>query len=68
MNSYDAMMVLAEAIRAVDNKQYPTIVDALKASEYKGLTGLIKFNEIGDLVLSGMSVYQVKNGRFEKIK
>lgn len=68
MNSYDAMMVLAEAIRSVDNKQYPTIVDALKASEYKGLTGLIKFNEIGDLVLSAMSVYQVKNGRFEKIK
>jgi branched-chain amino acid transport system substrate-binding protein len=68
MNSYDAMMVLAEAIRAVDNKQYTTIVDALKVSEYKGLTGLIKFNEIGDLVLSGMSVYQVKNGRFEKIK
>jgi hypothetical protein len=42
--------------------------DALKATEYKGLTGLIKFNEIGDLVFPGMCVYQVKQGRFEKLQ
>jgi len=68
MNSYDAMMILGEAIKNVENEKFSSVSDALGATEYKGLTGLIKFNEIGDLVLSGMSVYKVKNGRFEKIK
>jgi branched-chain amino acid transport system substrate-binding protein len=68
MNSYDAMMILIDAIKSVENKQFETIGDALKATEYKGLTGLIKFNEIGDLVFPGMCVYQVKQGRFEKLQ
>jgi branched-chain amino acid transport system substrate-binding protein len=68
MNSYDAMMILIDAIRSVENKRFETMSDALKATEYKGLTGLIKFNEIGDLVFPGMCVYQVKQGRFEKLQ
>jgi branched-chain amino acid transport system substrate-binding protein len=67
MNSYDAMMVLVEAISAYENKKFPSIQDAMQATEYEGLTGVIKFNEMGDLLSSGMSVYQVKDGRFEKI-
>ena len=68
MNSYDAMMVLVDALRAVENKDFTSVSTALKATKYKGLTGLIEFDEIGDLVVPGMCVYIVKNGSFEKIK
>ena len=59
---YDAMMVLADAIRRAESTDRAKIRDALANTRfYKGITGTITFNEYGDPVKSAV-IMEIKNG------
>lgn len=62
--SYDAAMVILEAIRAANNYDGSAIKDALYKIKYNGITGLIKFDKFGE-VNKDYAIYVVKNGNFE---
>jgi len=67
LNAYAATMALVNAIEKAKSTKYEAIVKALKTEEVDTPLGKIKFDEKGDAIGVGFSVYQVKNGKFEEV-
>lgn len=73
--SYDSVMLIADAINRVAKKENGRLVinreALLKAirttTELNGLTGTLTCNEIGECGAGGIKVFTVKNGKFEQI-
>ncbi len=67
-NGYDAAKILAQAIKEVgyDGTKVKDYIYALK--DYQGVSGVINFDDHGDLVESKYAVMKVKNGKFEEVK
>ncbi len=65
MNSYDATMILANAIKASNTHKSKLVAASLRDTRYPGITGLIYFNDKGDPVQARMTVYQVIDGKFQ---
>ena len=64
-NSYDAANILISAIEKVKEKNPDKIAKAVRETkDFPGLTGIISFDEKGDLVNPNFSIYVVKNGMF----
>ena len=61
-NSYDVIMLAAQAAKNAGKNDRTAINDALgKIGEYKGISGTIKFDQNGD-VIKPLSIVIVKNG------
>ena len=61
--SYDAAMVIFKAIKAAGKYNGPDIKDQLYKIKYSGITGLIQFDQFGE-VKKDYAIYTVKNGKF----
>jgi len=64
--SYDAMHVLAGAIRRADSAKPEAIVNALRSIDgYAPVTGSMKFDAKGEQRYGVIGVYKVRNGQWE---
>jgi branched-chain amino acid transport system substrate-binding protein len=61
--AYDAAMILLEAIKKAGTTDTDKVVDTLRNTPWKGVTGEIKFDEKGDRKLAHI-VWIVKYGKF----
>ena len=67
-NSYDATNILISAIKKVKIQNGEKIAKEVASTmNFKGVSGLISFNEIGDLTSPGFVLSKVKNGKFKVI-
>jgi branched-chain amino acid transport system substrate-binding protein len=65
--SYDAVYVIAEAIKRAGKADRAAITAAMPATSYAGLTGQIAFDEKGDIKNGAISMFKVKDGKLEYI-
>ena len=61
---YDAANIMMNAIETAGSTDYKAIVEAIKNTEHKGVTGNIKFDENGDPI-KGVSIIQIENGEYK---
>ncbi|WP_246184235.1 branched-chain amino acid ABC transporter substrate-binding protein [Paraburkholderia bonniea] len=67
-NSYDATMVLANAMQAAGSAQPADYLPELAKTDYAGITGRIRFDSAGDMRGSAITVYQVQRGAWHPVK
>jgi len=65
--SYDAVFVIAEAIKRAGKADRAAITAAMPATNYAGLTGQIAFDDKGDIKNGAISMFKVKDGKLEYI-
>jgi len=64
---YDTIYLLKEAIEKAGGTDYAAVRDAVQASEYEGLSGLVKFAPNRELAVSNFIVLQIENGAFKLV-
>jgi branched-chain amino acid transport system substrate-binding protein len=66
--TYDMVYIVAEAIEKVgtDPAAIKEYLDNL--TDFDGVTGLLSFDENGDVVKGGVYILEVKNGKYVKVK
>lgn len=67
-NAYSAALALTNAIDQADSTDYEAIVNALRTKKVDTPVGNIHFDERGDAVGVGFSMYQVQNGKYVEVK
>lgn len=67
-NAYSATLALLNAIEKAGSTDYDAVSKALKTEWVETPIGKIKFDERGDAIGAGFSVYQVKDGQFVELK
>ncbi|MBE9610099.1 branched-chain amino acid ABC transporter substrate-binding protein [Chitinilyticum piscinae] len=67
-NSYDALMVLVEAMKRAGSADPAKYLPEMAKTDYTGLTGKIAFDEKGDLKDGAITVYQAKGGKWEVLE
>ncbi len=60
--AYDAVQVLAAAMRRADSADPAKVLAALPQTDHQGVTGQIRFDAKGDTTGGAVTLYQVKNG------
>ena len=68
LNAYSAALALLNAIEKANSTKYDDIVDVLRNEYVATPLGIIKFDEKGDAIGVGFSMYQVINGAFVEVK
>ncbi|MDY4788129.1 MAG: ABC transporter substrate-binding protein [Bacilli bacterium] len=63
--AYDSVYIMKEAIERANSLDYDKVVEAMKNTDYKGITGHIKFDENGDPIKS-TTIIEVKDGEYTK--
>jgi branched-chain amino acid transport system substrate-binding protein len=67
--SYDALMLLADAIERAESQRPAAVRDAIAAtSDFPGVTGSISFDEHGDPLAKGAVILRIENGRVSYLK
>ncbi|HXV09718.1 MAG TPA: branched-chain amino acid ABC transporter substrate-binding protein [Burkholderiales bacterium] len=66
--AYDAVMVFADAMKRSGSTDPVKFLPAIGATEYKGVIGPIAFDSKGDLKNGPITVYVVKDGRWEPLE
>jgi branched-chain amino acid transport system substrate-binding protein len=66
--SYDAVYVIADAIKRAGKADRAAITAAMPATMYNGLTGTIAFDEKGDIKNGAISMFQVKDSKLVHLK
>lgn len=61
--TYDAVMVVADAIQRSGSVDRATIVSAVRQTNYQGLTARISFDSSGQLVNPAMTFFELSGGR-----
>ena len=62
---YDAANVLIEAIRRAGTKDRAAVLREVRSTkDFRGVLGLINFDEKGDVVGQSIGIYKVENGKF----
>ena len=64
---YDAVKVMAQAMVTAGSSDPAKYLPALKAINYKGVTGNIAFDEKGDIKNGALTLYTYKGGKREQI-
>jgi branched-chain amino acid transport system substrate-binding protein len=62
---YDAMMVMVDAMKRADSVEPAKYLPEIGKTDYQGVTAKIQFDEKGDLKGGAISLYQVKDGKWE---
>lgn len=65
---YDAMQVLARAMQRAGSTEPAKVIAELKNTDHQGVTARIRFDDKGDLRAGAITVYQVANGDWQKLK
>ena len=65
--SYDAVYVIAEAMKRAGSADRAAITGAMPATNYAGVTGTVSFDEKGDIKGGAISMFKVKEGKLEYI-
>ena len=65
--SYDAVYVIAEAIKRAGKADRAAITAAMPATNYTGLTGQIAFDDKGDIKGAAISIFKVVSGKLEYV-
>lgn len=67
LNAYAAALAITNAIDAANSTDYDAIMKALKSEYVETSVGNISFDEKGDAIGVGFSVYQVNDGEFAQL-
>jgi len=67
-NAYSAMLAMTNAIAKAGTTDLATLKKALQSEKVDTPVGTISFDERGDAIGVGFSVYQVKDGTFVELK
>lgn len=65
--SYDAVKILAAAMTKVGTDP-DKLADAIRTTQYDGVSGKISFDQNGDLVTAAYTVEEIKNGSAVVVK
>ena len=65
---YDGVMAIAAAMKAANSADPAKYLPALAKLNYKGITADIAFDSKGDLTHGLLTIFQVKNGKWEVVK
>ena len=65
---YDGVMVIAAAMKAADSTDPAKYLPALAKISYPGVTADIAFDQNGDLTKGLLTIFVVKNGKWEVVK
>jgi branched-chain amino acid transport system substrate-binding protein len=65
---YDAVMVAADAMKRAGSVDPAKYLGAIGQTNYQGVTARIQFDELGDLKGGAVSLYQVKDGKWEYLE
>jgi len=68
LNAYSATIALLNAISKAKSTQYEAVSKALRTYKVDTPLGKISFNNKGDAIGVGFSMYQVKNGVYVEVK
>jgi len=68
LNAYAATLALLNAVEKAGSTDYDAVAKALKTEYVDTPLGKIRFDEKGDALGVGFSVYQVQNGAYVEIK
>ncbi len=68
LNAYAATLALLNAIEKAGSTDYDALAKALKTQYVNTPLGKIRFDEKGDALGVGFSVYQVQNGKYVELK
>lgn len=66
-NGVSAVVALLNAIKVSEGTDTDKMVNALRTSDVDTPIGRIRFDEKGDAVGVGMSIYQIKNGEYVEV-
>jgi branched-chain amino acid transport system substrate-binding protein len=62
---YDAVMVLVDAMKKANSTDPKAYLPEMAKTDYTGVTGKIQFDDKGDVKNGAVTVYQVKNGKWD---
>jgi branched-chain amino acid transport system substrate-binding protein len=65
--AYDAVYVVADAIKRAGKADRASITAAMPAANYEGVTGTITFDEKGDIKGGAISMFKVNDGKMEYV-
>ncbi len=66
--AYDAVQVLAAAMKKADSTEPAKLLAALPATDIQGVTGQVRFDAKGDTLGGAVTLYVVKNGKWEVLE
>ncbi len=66
--AYDAMRVLIEAMKRADSSDPAVYLAELPKTDYQGVTGHIRFDAKGDIAGGAVTLYQVKDGKWQTLE
>jgi branched-chain amino acid transport system substrate-binding protein len=65
--AYDAVNVLLNAIKNAGTVESAKVIDAIRAIDHRGLTGVIKFDTKGDPAKPPLALWKVSEGSFKQL-
>jgi branched-chain amino acid transport system substrate-binding protein len=68
LNAYSATLALLNAIEQAGSTDYAAVTEALRTKDVETPLGKIRFDDRGDAIGVGFSMYQVKNGAYAELK
>jgi branched-chain amino acid transport system substrate-binding protein len=68
LNAYSAALALLNAIEQAGSTDYAAVTDALRTKDVETPLGKIRFDDRGDAIGVGFSMYQVKDGAYVELK
>lgn len=68
LNAYAATLALLNAIEQAGSTDYEAVTNALRTKDVETPLGKIRFDDRGDAIGVGFSMYQVKNGAYVELK
>jgi len=68
LNAYSAALALLNAIEQAGSTDYDAVTNALRTKDVETPLGKIRFDERGDAIGVGFSMYQVKDGAYVELK
>ncbi len=66
--AYDAMHVLIDAMKRADSSDPAKYLAELPKTDYQGVTGRIRFDAKGDITGGAVTLYQVKDGKWQSLE
>ncbi len=66
--AYDAMHVLIDAMKRADSSDPAKYLAELPKTDYQGVTGRVRFDAKGDITGGAVTLYQVKDGKWQTLE
>ncbi len=67
LQGYSAAVAITNAIKVANSTDYEKVINALRNNVVETPVGDISFDEKGDVIGAGFSMYEVKNGQFTEL-